>query len=355
MLQVRNEARLLEGSTNSCRFFRRAGPAALLMCAMGSIVHAQAPPQAQLDNGPLHVTVALPNAADGFYRGRRFDWSGVITGLTFAGHSYYGPWFAKVDPSVNDYIFSPQGIVAGLASSDSGPVEEFSPLGYDSAKPGGTFVKIGVGTLRKENDRRYSSMHNYPMVDPVAWQVKTTRTSIEFTQKIVDEGSGYGYLYTKTLRLIPGQPRMVIEHSLKNLGRLPIETDVYDHNFTAIDHQPIGPDYSVTLPFPVKLTSPLKPELAALEGNRFVYRKVYADHDVIDEEIPLDPPQPDNDIRVENSQVKAGVKITGDHPMSKFAIWSIRSVMGVEPFIHLTAAPGETIHWSYSYLYYTLP
>jgi len=30
-------------------------------------------------------------------------------------------------------------------------------------------------------------------------------------------------------------------------------------------------------------------------------------------------------------------------------------VMGIEPWIHLTAAPGETIHWKYNYLYYTLP
>lgn len=355
MLQVRNEARLLEGSTYSCRFFRRAGLAALLMSAMASIANAQTPPQAQLDNGPLHVTVALPNAADGFYRGTRFDWSGVILNLTYAGHSWYGPWFTKVDPSVNDYIFSPEGIVAGKAASASGPVEEFSPLGFDAAKPGETFVKIGVGALRKSDRPKYNNMHDFPIVDPAAWHVHATKTSIEFTQKVVDSSSGYGYLYTKTLRLVSGQPRMVIDHTLKNLGRLPIVTDVYDHNFTAIDNQPIGPDYSVTLPFSVNLPHPLKPELAALEGNRFVYRKVYEDHDVIDEEIPLNPPQPDNDIRVENSHLKAGVRITGDHPMSQFAIWSIRSTMGAEPFIHLTAAPGETIHWSYSYLYYTLP
>jgi hypothetical protein len=39
---------------------------------------------------PLHATVYLPDAANGFYRETRFDWSGVIGDLTSAGHSYYG-------------------------------------------------------------------------------------------------------------------------------------------------------------------------------------------------------------------------------------------------------------------------
>ena len=349
------EVRLSHRRTKRCRLLRQAGLMALMVSAAAGIAVAQVP-RAQLDNGVLHVVVDLPNATDGFYRGTRFDWSGTIESLTFGGHSYYGPWFTKMDPAVNDYIFSPTGIVAGKASADSGPVEEFSPLGFNEAKPGATFVKIGVGVLRKPDDSpRYDSMHDYSIINPVAWKIRVKKTSIEFTQKIVDSGSGYGYLYSKTLRLVPGQPRMVIEHTLKNLGRLPITTDVYDHNFTALDHQPIGPDYSITFPVPIKFDSPPQPELGAVEGARIVYRKVFADHDVVDVQSTFNPPQPDYDIRVENSRVKAGVRITGDHPISQFELWSIRPVMGIEPWLHLTAAPGESIHWKYSYLYYTLP
>ncbi len=357
MLQKRVEAKLTDSRTNRCGLLWEASLVALLVSTIASMVIAQIPqaPQAQLDNGVLHVTVDLPNASEGFYRGTRFDWSGVIANLSFAGHSYYGPWFEKIDPSVRDYIFAPPDIIAGKASADTGPVEEFTPLGFDSAKSGGTFVKVGVGILRKPDDQRYSSMHDYSIVEPVAWKVRARRSSIEFTQRVVDGVSGYGYLYTKMLRLVPGQPRMMIEHTLKNLGRLPIVMDVYDHNFTVLDHQPIGPDFSVTLPFAIQLDRPIKPELGAVEGNRIVYRRLLADHDAIDVHSTFNPVQPDNDIRVENSRVKAGVRITGDHPLTKFELWSIRSVMGIEPFIHLTAAPGETIHWTYTYLYYTLP
>ncbi len=357
MLRKRVKANVSDCRTNPCGLLWRASLAALLVNTTASLAIAQIPqgPQAHLDNRVLQVTVDLPNASEGFYRGTRFDWSGVIANLTFAGHSYYGPWFEKIDPSVRDYIFAPPDIIAGKASADTGPVEEFTPLGFDAAKPGGTFVKIGVGILRKPDDHRYSNMHDYSIVDPADWKVRAKPASIEFTQRVVDAASGYGYLYTKTLRLAPGQPRMMIEHTLKNLGRVPIATDVYDHNFTVLDHQPIGPDFSVTLPFAIHLDRPINAELGAVEGNRIVYRRLLADHEAIDVYSTFTPAQPDNDIDVENSRVKAGVRITGDHPLTKFELWSIRSVMGIEPFIHLTAAPGETIHWRYTYLYYTLP
>ncbi len=341
-------------SSNRRGFLQHAGLVASLATATAGIAIAQAP-QAQLENGVLRVTVQLPDASKGFYRGTRFDWSGTITDLTFAGHTYCGPWFTKSDPDVHDYIVSPSGIIAGKASADSGPVEDFSPLGFDQAKPSGTFVKLGVGVLRKPDGKEYDFARDYPMIDPGAWNVHATKTSVEFTQKIVDPGSGYGYLYTKTIRLVPGQPRMAIEHTLKNLGRLPIATDVYDHNFTAIDHLPIGPDYSIALPSPIKLDHPLDPARAAVDGNRIVFRKSFVDHDVIDVHSTFKPPQTANDIHVENSRAKAGVRITGDQPLQVFEVWAIRQVMGIEPWIHLSAAPGETIHWTYNYSYYTLP
>ena len=51
--------------------------------------------------------------------------------------------------------------------------------------------------------------------------------SIEFQQE-VSGPSGYAYVYRKTVRLSPGRPEMVLEHSLKNTGRQLIETPVYE-------------------------------------------------------------------------------------------------------------------------------
>jgi hypothetical protein len=64
-------------------------------------------------------------------------------------------------------------IVAGPCSAITGPVEEFTPaVGFDEAKPGGTFLKIGVGVLRKPDDAAHSAYRLYEIVDGGKWSVK---------------------------------------------------------------------------------------------------------------------------------------------------------------------------------------
>src|SRR4030095_5766962 len=114
-------------------------------------------PQAQIATDRLRATVCLPDANNGFYCGTRFDWSGVVSSLEYEGHQYYAPWYTKLVPTVPDFIFEGADIVAGARSAITGPAEEFpQPQGYDTAKVGETFVKIGVGVLRKPDDSPYS-------------------------------------------------------------------------------------------------------------------------------------------------------------------------------------------------------
>ena len=44
--------------------------------------------------------------------------------------------------------------------------------------------------------------------------------------------------------------------------------------------------------------------------------------------------------------------ITGDRPLSNLALWSIRSVMALEPFIAIAVEPGNEFAWTYVYRYY---
>ena len=81
--------------------------------------------------------------------GHADDWAGVIGRLEYANHVYYDRWFSKMDPVTRDWEVVPE-IIAGPNTAITGPVEEFQrPLGYDTAPPGGAFVKIGVGVLKK--------------------------------------------------------------------------------------------------------------------------------------------------------------------------------------------------------------
>jgi len=315
-------------------------------------------PQAEIGNGVLHAKLYLPDAHAGFYRGTRFDWSGVISALTYKGHNYYGPWFSRVDPQVHDYQDKGTEIVASTCSGTMGPVNEFttnhSALGFDEAKVGGTFIKIGVGVLRKDS-AQYNYVQQYEIVDSGKWSVRQQADAVEFTHELSDPTDGYAYVYRKTVRLVPGKPEMVLEHSLKNTGRRRIQSWVYNHNFLVLDHQPIGPDFVLTFPFDLHSPEPPDKQLAELRGKQIVYSKLLPVNQSVDAPIAGFSGSPsDNEIRIENHRVGAGMLIRGNRPLVHINFWAMRAVMAVEPFVAMDIEPGKEFTWQDSYQYYTL-
>ena len=131
-------------------------------------------PQAEISNASVRATLYLPDAQSGYYRGTRFDWSGVIASLKWNGHEYFGQWFDRHDPKIHDAI--------------TGPVEEFltgeSGLGYAEAKPGESFVRIGVGAVRKPDEPAYRRFETYEIVDSGKWTVNKGSDQIEFVHEL---------------------------------------------------------------------------------------------------------------------------------------------------------------------------
>jgi hypothetical protein len=60
-------------------------------------------------------------------------------------------------------------------------------------------------------------------VDPGKWKRRRRRIRSSSRRTLSDAADGYGYIYHKVIRLVPGKPQMVIEHRLKNTGKKPIE------------------------------------------------------------------------------------------------------------------------------------
>jgi hypothetical protein len=314
-------------------------------------------PEAILNNGQIKVRVYVPNAQTGFYRSTRFDWSGVVTNLEFQGHEFYTPWFTKRDPSVRDFIYRDGDIVASDQSAMVGPGEEVrTALGYAEAKTGETFVKIGVGVLRKPDEPRYSGYTHYAIVDSGKWSAQTSPTSVDSAQEVNDPASGYGYVYRKIVRLTPGKPEMAIEHTLRNIGRRPIQTLQYNHNFLVLDKAPTGPDFVIVLPFEIKTATPPNAQAAAaIEGSRIVYKRPLGSEESFALSVQgfgTDPK--DYDVRVESRRIGAGVRITSDRPAAAMSLWSIRSNISFEPDIAINVAPGASMSWTYTYTYYTV-
>lgn len=312
-------------------------------------------PQTEITNGIVQLKVYLPDTAQGFYRGTRFDWSGIVADLRYKGHSYYGPWFSRTDPKVRDFVYDGADIIAGPCSAATGPAEEFTPaLGFDEAKAGGTFIKIGVGVLRKPDNESYNSYRVYELVDGGARSIKREAASIEFRQEVHDASSGYGYVYTKTLKLVGGKPEMLIEHTLKNVGTRSIHVSTYNHNFLVLDKESPGPAYKITLPFKVAIDEVTNKGLAGVQSDQIVYLKTLTGEERVYTGIEgFNQSAEDYRIRIENTNVRAGMVISGNRRLARMSLWSIRTVLAAEPFVDVAVDAGSESSWSYQYEYYT--
>ena len=297
------------------------------------------PPQAEISNGLIHARLYLPDSVNGYYRGSRFDWSGVIPDLEFAGHHYFGQWFPRYDPRLHDAIM--------------GPVEDFAPIGFDEAKPGESFLKIGIGIMVRPDTSRYSIVPPYEILNSGTWKVKTSKRRVDFEQILTDED--YSYKYQKSVELLKGKAAMTITHTLKNTGAKMIETNVYDHNFFMLDKQTTGPGITITFPFDIEPEGG-KPELAEVRGNQIVFIKELAknEHVFYDALNGFSNHAKDYDIKAENKNTGAGVRITCDKPLVKMVFWCASTTVCPEPFIHIKAAPGESFSWKIFYEFYSL-
>ncbi len=301
-------------------------------------------PEAEITNGVLKAKLYLPDAKIGYYRATRFDWSGSISRLEYKGHNYFGVWFPKYDPKLNDSI--------------TGPVEEYrtgeSALGYDEVKAGGTFIRIGAGVLLKPEEDKFQQFKTYEIVNPGKWIVHTRRDSVEYIHELSDPSTGYGYEYHKTVRLVKGRPEMTIEHSLKNTGKKAIATNVYNHNFFVIDGKPSGPDVTLKFPFAPKTLADVSGKIET-KGNELTYvKELPLGESTYTELTGYGAAAADFDIRVENKAAGAGVRVRGDKPLSKMIFWSIRTVVCPEAYVNMEIAPGREFEWKLTYDFYTL-
>ncbi len=295
-------------------------------------------PKIELDNGEIRVSVFLPDPVHGYYRGTRFDWSGIIEYVDTIRHRFYAPLHAVHDPQRHDSV--------------SGPAEEFGmfePMGFDEAGPGESFVKIGVGLLQKGNESEYRFDGNYGILEVGRWDIEHSSDRVEFRQDFVGE-RGWAYRYLKSIRLVAGTPELVIAHRLENAGARVIDLFNYNHNFTVIDGLPYGPDFRVEFPFATSIPIGINNlawfrddaiEVPAPLGDGSLWIPLYEGTGRADY----------NGARVEHLPSGAAVEFTGDAPVTRMVFWAIERAACPEPFIRLWLEPGEVREWSSRYRY----
>lgn len=293
-------------------------------------------PSAHISNGLIKAKLYLPDKTNGYYRGTRFDWGGVMPELEYRGHHFFGQWFPEYNPTLHDAIM--------------GAVEEFSVLEFNEAAVGTEFLKIGVGTLIKPDDKPYSFARTYEVKNGGKWKVKKRRNRVEFTHELTD-AAGYAYRYKKIVRLVKGKPEMVLEHSLKNIGRKSIETSVYNHNFFVIDNEPTNENMKMTFPFEVSAEGRGFGTTALAENKSITYTRPLAKGESVFSAglKGLGNAAADYDITIQNLKSGAGVRITSDQAIDKLVYWACSTTACPEPYVKLSVKAGETIKWKINY------
>jgi hypothetical protein len=290
-------------------------------------------PRVILTNGILDVLAYLPDPTNAYYRGRRFDWSGMVGQVIRNGHTYLGELKQPHKPEIQDH-----GV--GLA-------EEFgieAPLGYAEARPGETFVKIGVGVLRRDSTNNYFFGRAYPVVQMPSWKVTHGPDWVCFEQDLTGDRN-WGYHYTKRIELLPGRPELTIRRILRNTGAKAITTDHYSHNMFVFDGYPIGIDYRIRFPFaPGGIATNGK---ARLDGNELTVVTPPPNRSYWTKVTGFDA-HTTNCFRLQHAILNTAVDVITDLPISRLTVYAEATALCPESFVCLSIPPGEEHAWSTS-------
>ncbi|HTL55917.1 MAG TPA: hypothetical protein VL361_09575 [Candidatus Limnocylindrales bacterium] len=297
-------------------------------------------PSSSISTKQLKATFYLPDPQKGYYRGTRFDWSGLLSRVEYGGHSFFCEFRERQhDPLNHDDI--------------CGTAEEFgmttTPLGFAEGKTGEPFVKIGIGVLERGNDPEYAFWKKYKILQPGNWNIQTKPDSIEFTQGL-NTTQGWSYEYTKRVRLDDTAHTLTITRRLKNTGTKKIDTDHYGHNFLKIDDVPAGPDYVFEFPFQPHFGEGSKPEgCVEIKDKSLVFLKQVPTGKSIWVRLDGFTKPSDNQMRIVNRRTGAAMTIRTDKPLLRLVYYSSDGVLAPEPFVKLELAPGETTEWRTTY------
>lgn len=222
-----------------------------------------------LSSGSLSAVVYLPDGIKPdeptYYKSSRFDWSSNIgTITTRQGHVLYGTdrWRQPHDPSNTE---AGVGLASEFGVGDDGSFCNFQcgwhrnnevtngVLGYDTAGVGDSFLKIGVGALIKgscpdcDPSGVYMFNSEYQFAHPPVWTLtENSKNSIRLSNEEVLREFGYRLVKDVTLN----DDQLLVTTTLINIGRVPMASAWYSHNFFTCDNAPVGPGYSLDLDLP---------------------------------------------------------------------------------------------------------
>jgi len=319
----------------------------LILSALATAHAVEADPPAVTlgDDDGLRAEVLLPDAANGFYRGSRFSWAGMIRSLQCDGHRYFAAWSSGEEPFTNHG--------AGPATEFDLPDPEtgiVAPPGFAEAGPGGLFLKIGVGWLRRDNEAQYHPFRPYEIADAGTWRVGREGNTVTMTHDLPVR-NGLGCLYRKEISLDPLRRALTITETVRNIGTRMIDTVGYCHNFLNLDGTPISRAYCFSMIPALDPAEPLPPVLQR-RGEQWIFS------DVLTDQLFLAFPTPEGSgfrVRVHNNVTGGRLEIRTSEKIRAFRLFADPAVLCPETFVAARLLPGEEKTWSWQYLFQSSP
>lgn len=288
-----------------------------------------------LESSRLRVEMALPGAS---YRGSRWSWSGFITQVTLDGRHTFCTCEGE-----------DQGSSHGVGLCNEWGI--FAPIGYESARVGERFPKLGVGLLTKPDDEPYSFSRPYEIepfkrrVEPI-FPLDSRRCS--GVQILTEPLACQGYAArVHEVLTVAGNALMIRTH-IHNVGSRPIHTHEYRHNFLSLDLEPIGPGYTLSVPFDIQASDKAAPELRI--GAR---------------EVGFERTPEQAFLQVLGGAAGAGadawwelqhasglrVRETISVLLEELKVWGAAHVLSPEAFVGVHVEPGQSQRWKREYVF----
>ena len=284
-----------------------------------------------LKNKNVEILVDLPNEG---YQLSRFDWTGKITTVKFKDMMVSG--VERTD-------------VSNAIDFGKGFYNEFgitNPVGFEETKIGGWFHKIGVGLLKKSDDKY--GFHKKYEIEPGSFATDIKKESVQLTCTS-EVMNGYGYQLIKIIKLL--NDGFVIYYKLENTGTKTIETDEYNHNFLSLDWDIIGKNYKLKFPF---ILNSLKFDEKLNEEEKVM---------ILGREISFTgtPKEQFFFSNINGSErLKAGWELINhekkliiqeivDFKTNKVNLWGWTHVISPEIFFKINLKPNQTTEWSRTY------
>jgi hypothetical protein len=275
----------------------------------------------------LEVEISAPGAA---YHGTRFDWSAFITQVSLDGRHNF---------------CVPESYQPGEGTGGIGLCNEFGidrAVGYDEAKAGEFFPKLGVGLLLRHDQSAYDFFYPYEIVQRFPVWVESGPDWARFTVEPL-ECRGYAARLVKTVRLQDN--RLEIAYHLANVGQKALLTNEYVHNFNGIDCQLLGPDYRLRFPYRVEIEQGTARglEVVDFQGKEVHIRRTPSQAFYFRTRGFSQSVAPQWELKLPASGV--GLCEIDDFAPVRVGVWGTSHVISVEIFAEVSVQPGQVQQW----------